>query len=97
STPKLADTLALLVKDKSPAVSLWGIRGARWVIPLLLRPPFANPNHALIQAIVPAVQAHSEGIAAGAIAIDAYNALALDLLTPARRKLAMPDVIKATI
>ena len=51
----------------------------------------------MIQSIVPAVQAHSEGVAAGAIAVDAYNALALDLLTPARRKLATPDVIKSTI
>src|SRR5439155_22894010 len=63
----------------------------------LLRPPFANPNHPLIQSIVPAVQMHSEGVAAGAIASDAYNALALDLVTPARKKLITPEVIKATI
>jgi hypothetical protein len=74
---RLADTCQAFVNDKSDPVVLWGIRGARWVIPSLLKNPLAA-KHTLLPAVVDAVKKHSEGVAAGWIAGDAYSALSLD-------------------
>ncbi|HEX8525028.1 MAG TPA: hypothetical protein VF669_22445 [Tepidisphaeraceae bacterium] len=94
---QLANTVLAFVNDQAEPVTLWGVRGARWIIPNLLGGPFANPKHQLISAVVNAVKAHPEGIAAGWIASDAYEALGLDLNDPNRAKKVTPAMIAGTV
>jgi hypothetical protein len=94
---RLADAITAFAKDKSEPVALWGIRGARWVIPALLRGPFANPKHALIATVVDAVKSHPEGQGSGWLAMDAYDALTMDVFDQARRKKLTPQMLAASV
>jgi hypothetical protein len=94
---RLADAIQAFVEDKSDAVVLWGVRGARAIIPDLLRGPFKNPNHPLITAVVDSVNKHKDGVAAGWIATAAYDALALDLFNQNHGGRVTPDMISGTI
>jgi len=69
----------MFIQDPSEAVVLWGIKAARWIIPAQLGQVAAQPDLALVNEIVPAVQKHPKGTIGGAIAIDAYDALTLGI------------------
>jgi hypothetical protein len=92
---QLQNAILKFVNDKNDTVALWGIKGARFVIPPQLG-GFAAPNPALVKSIVPAVKAHPEGPIAGAIASEAYNALSLDIYDTAKAKKINPKMV-ATI
>lgn len=78
---QLAPTVLAFLNDESDAVVLWAMKGARWIIPAQLR--FAGGfNAQLAKAIVPTVAKHTKGQVAGAIALDAYRALTIDIWAP---------------
>lgn len=76
---QLAPVALVFLDDKSDAIVLWGMKAARWIIPAQLRFPGAF-NRQLADAVLPTVQKHSKGQVAGAIAVEAYDALTLNLL-----------------
>ena len=94
---RLADVLTQFVSDKTEPIAYWGLRGARFVVPNLLKPPINNPKHALIPAITNAVKTHRRGLASGWIATEAYGALALDLNPPAGKPRPPAATIANTI
>ncbi|MEA2708181.1 MAG: hypothetical protein QOF78_782 [Phycisphaerales bacterium] len=77
---QLAPIALIFLNDKSEAVVLWGMKAARWIIPAQLRMAVGGFNKSLADAIVPTVQRHSQGQVAGAIVVEAYDALTLDVL-----------------
>ncbi|MDB5290714.1 MAG: hypothetical protein JWL69_1955 [Phycisphaerales bacterium] len=68
---RLSPAALALVQDKSPAVALWGIKAAKYILPSMII-GLQNPAP-MGQAIVDAVKTHSTG----AVAEEAYNALLL--------------------
>jgi hypothetical protein len=66
---RLSSTIAALMMDKSEGVALWGLKGARAIMPAVLRNPLQQP--AVLQNLIPAVQAHPTG----AVVQEAYAAL----------------------
>jgi hypothetical protein len=78
---QLKDAAMVFIQDKNEAVVLWGIKAAKWIIPAQLR-AFGQKDESLIKLIIPAVQAHSTGIVAGAIVSEAYDALTLNVSDP---------------
>jgi hypothetical protein len=88
----LSGVALAFINDKSDAVVLWGLKAARWIIPAQLRAALADLS--LVNAIVPAVKAHPNGVIGGAIVVEAYDALVLDIFG---RKMAItPVMLKAT-
>jgi hypothetical protein len=87
---QLAGAAEAFINDKSEAVCLWGIKASKWIIPAQLE-MVGMPQNAdkLADAVVSAVQQHTHGQIAGAIADEAYAALSLDIFSPqTRQKLA---------
>ena len=74
----LAPTALAFLSDQSDAIVLWGMKAARAIIPAELAFP-GQFNAALTNAIVPTVVKHSHGQVAGAIALEAYAALSIDV------------------
>ncbi len=77
-------TIALL-NDESPFVVLWGLKAARAVIPALLRNEAARVDD-ILAAVVKAAGAHGSGAIGSPIAVEAYEALMLDIFEPTRTK-----------
>ena len=80
SAAQLADIVVLLINDKFDAVVLWGVKAAQPIVLAQIGMAAIPPNNAqLLDAIVGAVHKHTKGHIAGAIASDAYDALALGI------------------
>jgi hypothetical protein len=94
---RLAEAITAFVNDKSEPVAMWGLRGAKWVIPSLIKPPVNNPKHPLFDAIINAVKTHHTGLASGWIATDAYSALALELNPSNAKDRPTPAMLTAMI
>jgi len=80
----LAPTAQAFLNDKSDAIVLWAMKAAHGIIPAQLAFP-GQFNKGLADAIVPTVMKHSQGQVAGAIALEAYLALTIDIWDPARQ------------
>jgi hypothetical protein len=78
----LAPTAQAFLNDKSDGIVLWAMKAARWIIPAQLRFP-GQFNKQLADMIVPTVAKHSQGQVAGAIALEAYLAVTIDIFNPA--------------
>ncbi|MGB7156694.1 MAG: hypothetical protein WBD40_01430, partial [Tepidisphaeraceae bacterium] len=76
----LRPAVLVLLKDKSPYVALWGIKGARAIIPAAIRNPLFKGDEA-IGGIVKAVGAHA-GSMGGPIVLEGYDALVFEVLNP---------------
>jgi hypothetical protein len=82
----LAEAVIGFINDKSDAVVLWGVKAAGPVIQAQLgMVNLPSTNAQLLDAIVAAVQKHTQGQIAGAIAGDAYDALSLNITDPSQR------------
>ncbi len=86
-TLELEPVVRLVLADKQPSVSLWGVRAARPLIAqLVLAPPTVNGGKSiaavnsskLTAALVAAVKDHAGSDLAGYIATDAYHALVVN-------------------
>ncbi len=77
---QLRDAALAALKSENDAIALWGLKAARAVLPWALR---VN-DPALLEAIVPAVQAHADGATAGPIASAAYDTLSLNYVSNPR-------------
>jgi hypothetical protein len=76
-TEKLAPSVVQLLKDKSPAVVLWGERAAAAILPAGVQDAAFNagPRDDILAAIVNSVAAHADGPLSGMIADEANQAI----------------------
>lgn len=79
-----------LVTDKAESVVLWGVKGHRALLPVVLKGS-PSANEPLLKELVPAIKNRL----GGEISQDAYDALRMDIVT--QRKLLTPEMIKAVI
>lgn len=91
----LQDATITLLNDKSPFVVLWGLKAAGGVLPAVLRNPAIKPDP-LLNAIVKAAAAHGTGAIGAPIAVEAYEALTLNLFDRASARPA-PAALRAVI
>ena len=76
---QLSDAALKALSDQSPAVSLWGLKAARALLPKVLAVPLMAQNQKLTPAIIEAVKAHHD---VAALVQDAYDALSLPQQNP---------------
>jgi hypothetical protein len=93
---QLVPLIMTLLQDKSQAVVLWGVKASGPTILAQLKGALVGaPNLQLIQAVIAAVKANPKGLIGGAIAFDAYDALAGNI--PLSRSQPAPNLVKALI
>ncbi|HEX8340775.1 MAG TPA: hypothetical protein VF624_07695 [Tepidisphaeraceae bacterium] len=79
SLSSLEDEIILLMNDSSPAVALWGVKGARAVVPGVLSLKARLGNQKLTENVVTAVTRHP---GTGALVQEAYAALDVSAAQP---------------
>lgn len=91
---RLSDVTVRFINDKTLAVSLWGVKAARSMLPAALSA--GGGNNPLLAAILQAVQRYGYG----PIVVEVYDALCLNIISanpkppPAVVKGAVPEILR---
>lgn len=94
---RLLPVVLAVLEDEADPVVLWGIKAARWILPTVMKNPVLQQTQRLLPAIVPAAKAHAQGPLSGAIVREAYDAVSLDVIDPARGKRVTDPMIAQVI
>ena len=93
---ELRPAVLSVLKDKSPYVAVWGLKGARALLPVAMRNAAVKVDEDL-GAVLKAAATHGAGPMGGPIILDTYGALVLDVTNADQRKRAPDAMVKMVV